>query len=245
MRRNHPRLGTLRTRRVLQAATILYLLATTTAWAQNNKNSNNNSARTRPIHDFLSTQTNGFPSLAAAWGDPVSGRLAWVDYAGVTNQQIVASGGASLGTTADGTVVERPLDDGTAEVTVLVHTTNAFVYVTDFPSPNPLFGNTPADVAAGAQAGVGKCLLHVVFINSAPGAPLPDLLQAFSTAGGVRFVAMTSTAAGPLNANFGVPTGTPGLFQMTQTGVLQSHGKGGPRGDFFPAEHINLTVAGR
>jgi len=39
------------------------------------------------------------------------------------NQQIVASGGASLGTTADGTVVERPLDDGTAEVTVLVHTT--------------------------------------------------------------------------------------------------------------------------
>jgi hypothetical protein len=160
------------------------------------------------------------------------------------NRQIVASGGASLGTTADGRVIERPLDDGTAEVTVLVHTTNAFVYVTDL-NLNPLFGNTPTDVAAGSQAGVGKCLLHLVFINSAPGAPLPDLVQLFiSNPGGVRFVAINSTATGPLNANFGVSTGTPGFFQMTQTGVVQSHGSGGPRGDFFPAEHINLTVAG-
>ncbi len=244
MRWNHQRLDTLRAGHVLLAATILCLLATTTALGQNNKSSNNSNARTRPIQDFLSTQTNSFPSLAAAWGDPVSGRAAWVDYAAVMNQQIVASGGASLGTTADGTVVERPLDDGTAEVTVLVHTTNAFVYVTDF-NLNPLFGSTPTDVATGSQAGVGRCLLHVVFINSAPGAPLPDLLQAFSTAGRIRFVAMNSTATGPLNANFGVPTGTPGFFQMTQTGGLQSHGKGGPRGDFFPAEHINLTVAGQ
>jgi hypothetical protein len=159
------------------------------------------------------------------------------------NRQIVADGGASLGTTATGTVVERPLSDGTAEVTVLVHTADAFVYVTDF-NLKPLFGNTPADVAAGATAGVGKCLLHLVFNNSAPGAPLPDLLDIFIS-GKTRFIAMNSTATGPLNANFGVSTGTPGLFQMTQTGVLQSHGSGGPRGDFFPAEHINLTVEGR
>jgi hypothetical protein len=244
MRRNHRRLKALRARPVL-AATILYLLATAMALGQNNKSSNTNSAKTRPIQDFLSTQTNSFPSLAASWSDPVSGRLAWVDYAGVMSQQIVASGGASLGTKMDGTVVERPLDDGTAEVTVLVHTTNAFVYVTDFPNLNPLFGNTPTDVAAGSLAGLGKCLLQVVFINSAPGAPLPDLLQAFSNPGGVRFVAMTSTATGPLNANFGVPDGTTGFFQMTQTGVLQSQGSGGPRRDFFPAEHIILTVAGR
>ncbi|WP_263368928.1 hypothetical protein [Edaphobacter bradus] len=92
---------------------------------------------------------------------------------------------------------------------------------------------------------MGKCLLHLVFINSALGAPLPDLVQLLiSNPGAVRFVAINSTAAGPLNANFGVPTGTPGLFQMTQTGVLQSNGSGGPRGDFFPAERINLTVAG-
>ena len=221
----------------------LYLIAATVAWGQSNKSSNHNNARTRPIQDFLSTQTNSFPSFAAAWGDPVSGRAAWVDYAGVMNRQIVASGGVSLRTTATGTVVERPLNDGTAEVTVLVHTANAFVYVTDF-NLNPLFGNTPAEVAAGAAAGVGKCLLHVVFINSAPGAPLPDLLDIFLS-GGTRFIAMSSTATGPLNANFGVSTGTPGFFQMTQTGVLQSHGSGGPRGDFFPAEHINLTVVGQ
>jgi hypothetical protein len=225
------------------ACAALYLIATSVAWADGNKNSNNNHARTRPIQDFLSNQRNAFPSLAAAWSDPVSGRAAWVDYAGVMNRQIVASGGASLGTTATGTVIERPLSDGTAEVTVLVHTTNAFVYVTDF-HRNPLFGNTPAEVAAGAAPGLGKCLLHVVFTTSAPGQPLPDLLDIFLS-GGTRFTAMNSTATGPLNANFGVSTGTPGFFQMTQTGVLQSHGSGGPRGDFFPAEHINLRVAGQ
>jgi len=153
MRRNHQRPDTLRAHRVLTAAGILSLLATTTALGQNNKGSNNNSAGTRPIQDFLSTQTNSFPSLVAAWTDPVSGRLSWIDYAGVTNQQIVASGGASLGTTADGTVVERPLDDGTAEVTVLVHTTNAFVYVTDFPYPNPPSATPPQTWRLGHRQG--------------------------------------------------------------------------------------------
>jgi len=243
MKRNHHKFKMLPAHSVLLAV-ILCLLAAATASGQNNKSSSNNNARTRPIQDFLSAQTNGFPSLAAAWGDPVSKRFAWVDYAGVMNHQIEESGGASLGTTADGTVIERPLDDGTAEVTVLVHTTNAFVYVTDF-NLNPLFGNTPPAVAAGAPAGVGKCLLHLVFINSAPGAPLPDLVQAFSNPGGVRFVAMSPTATGPLNSIFGVPNGTLGFFQMTQTGVLQSHGSGGPRNDFFPVERINLIVAGR
>jgi len=223
------------------AGTILFLLATTTVFVQNNKASSN-SVKTRPIQDFLSSQVvNSFflPGLpSVGWGDPVSGRTAWVDYAGATNQYLVNNGGTSLGTQTDGTVTERPLADGTALVTVVLHTTNALVYAVDI-NGNTLFGNAPNDVVANSPAGVGKCLLFVEFINSAPGAPLPDLATIIN----VRFIAITSTATGPLSANFGVPNGTPGSFQMTQTGVVQYHGCGGPRGAFFPAEHINLTVA--
>jgi len=224
---------------VVLAGLALSVLTVTTAMGQNGKNDNR--AKTRPIQDFLSVQTSGTYPCCGAWSDPNKTRLAWVDWAGVISRQIVANGGISLGTTADGSIVERPLDDGTAEVTVLVHSTNVYVYVTDY-NLDPLFGNTPDDVTAGAEAAVGKSVVNVVFINSAPGAPLPDLMQIF-VMGQVRFFAMNSTASGLLNANFGVPSGTPGGFQMTQTGVYQSQGSGGRLGDFYPAEHINLSVA--
>jgi hypothetical protein len=40
----------------------------------------------------------------------------------------------------------------------------------------------------------------------------------------------------------GVSTGTPEFFQVTQTGVLQTYGSGGPRGDFFGALPANVAA---
>ncbi len=90
-------------------------------------------ANIRPISDFVSMQgTFCFPDgsggciifvppVANFIGEsaPATNRCASVDYAGLTNAVV------PLGTKTDGTIIERPLADGRAEVTVVLHTTNA------------------------------------------------------------------------------------------------------------------------
>jgi hypothetical protein len=167
-----------------------------------------------------------------------------------------ASPGVSLGTQVTGTVTERALSDGRAEVTVLAHTKNALAWAIactgnlncDFANGPLLFGHRAQDVLAGEDAALATCNLQVVFINTAPGAPLPDLVQVvnFPAPGtGTRVIAFQASAKGTLRANFGVPDGTPGSEHLVETGTLMSQGNGGPRGDFFPAEYIELRVTGQ
>jgi hypothetical protein len=66
MRRNHQRFDTLSRQCAVRTAFILCVLAASTVLGQNSDSSSNNSARTRPIQDFLSTQTNAFPDVNAA-----------------------------------------------------------------------------------------------------------------------------------------------------------------------------------
>src|SRR6266705_5897633 len=100
----------------------------------------------------------------------------------------------------------------------------------------------PRTYRGGADAAFSNCLLNMRFIiNTAPGPPLPSLLQLifFPESGQMpAFVAFESDGSGELRADFGVPDGTPGRAQITQRGVLMSKGKRGPCGDFFPAEPI-------
>lgn len=180
------------------------------------------------------------------WGDPARGICSAFDYAGLANKAIkTASGGAiDLGTTTSGSVTERPLPDGRAEVDVVLETRNANTFgqsaCNDFNTDPLTFGHRPADVIAGAEAALGNGTFHVKFISSAPGAPLPDLLQLVSAPeAGQEFLMLSIyyNAFGKLHSPSGFAEGTPGRLTCIQTGLFFT-GFHGAVGDGFPAESI-------
>ena len=218
----------------------------------------------RPVSDFVSAQgtfciDDGMggcfhfnppvPNFFG-WSSPAQNLTISVDYAGLADAVV----GGAFGTTTEGTITERSLPDGRAEVTVVLHTSNALTWATPF-DPNDttlLFGARVTDVRAGANPALGESLLQVTFINTAPGDPLPDLVQLiFAPLPGQEFpsfISFRARADGELRAAFGVPDGTPGRAQVTQNGLFGAAIRNGFRGalaDAFPAEHINLRVVGR
>ena len=87
------------------------------------------------------------------------------------------------------------------------------------------------------------------FKNTAPGAAIPDLVDAFilgNAAAGqeLRFLSFRSQGDGPLRTEFGVPDGTPGRLTVTQTGLFMTQFQGATA-DGFPAERVDLTVVGQ
>lgn len=118
------------------------------------------------------------------WGDPKNGNLASVDYAGLANRWIEeeSNGEISFGTTFKGIVLERQLPDGRADVTVILNTDNALIFVTqvDFATGPLVFGHRAPDVLDdGAQPVLADVTFTLSFTNTALGAPLPDLIQLF------------------------------------------------------------------
>ncbi len=192
-----------------------------------------------PVANFF-----GWTNNAVGQGQITPTRLASVDYAGLAESYVrAASGGTrSLGTQVSGTVSEQPQADGTALVTVTVHTRNALCWVVDntantegFRGPL-LFGFRAPEVLAGAQPALGTSNMKVVFTNSAPGAPLPDL--AFVS---FKSLSLWASASGPLRSLFGVPEGTQGQMIVIQQGYFATSFQGAMV-DGFPAEQINLIV---
>ena len=149
----------------------------------------------RPISDFVQAQgtfciddgSGGcllfIPPVRnfVGWGDTTSSMGVSVDYAGLAN----ACFGNAFGTKTTGTVTERALPDGRAEVTVLLFTKNALTWVVqplDFVNGPVAFGHrwnatSPTCVLDGTPPALGNSFLETKFINTAPGVPLPDLLQ--------------------------------------------------------------------
>jgi len=161
-------------------------------------------AAPRPIEEFLAAQGTYCIDDGAGgcflfvppapnyigWFDPITLYALSVDYAGLANAWIESeSGGAvSLGTTMSGSVNERSLPDGRAEGSVVLHTRDALTWAIQSPSvaeidfaANPLlFGCRAHDVLDdGQEPALGECTLKVKFLNPAPGAPLPDLMELF------------------------------------------------------------------
>jgi len=202
----------------------------------------------------LPDETGAF-KLPVVRSRPAIPLFAGVDYAGVADAYA-----AGRDPVVTGTVTERRLSDGRAEVTVLLHTKNANVFVIDLDlsgdvldqiaNKPTLFGHRPRDVLAGAGQALADSLLHVRFINTAPGAPLPDLLQLNSfpdTLPGVelKFLAFNASATGPLTAAFGVAEGTPGKLTIVQTGLMtKGENPGRALKDLFPVEDIHLNAIG-
>ncbi len=245
-------------RRLLGLAALLALAAVTAAPAQ---------AAQRSIEEFIAAQgtyciddgSGGcfviVPPVPNFIGWTVTGetKAASVDYAGLANHPFDCGGGViggpnPFGTTMDGSVLERPLDDGRAEVSVVLHTHNALAWVADnndFTSGPLLFGHRVCAALGGADFGLADSQLQVVFLNPRPGAPLPDLMELFVA----RFPDMLSisfraSGTGLLRDAFGVEDGTPGRVNIAQTGTLNLSGWHGATGDGFPAELINLRVVG-
>jgi hypothetical protein len=229
------------------------------------------SQTTRPIEDFVDTQgtfciDDGMggcvlfvPPIGNFLGqsDPSNGLLSSVDYAGLADDWIGGPDGCgmSFGTTFSGEVTEETLADGRASVHVVLHTDNALTWVTEDDAPptsnfnNPLlFGHRAPDVCNGAEPVLGRITFIIDFINTAPGAPLPDVLQLLiAPEPGQEFPKYFSTRArakGPLRLAFGVADGTPGQFDTTQNGLFMTAFQGATA-DAFPVERINLKVVGR
>ncbi len=214
------------------------------------------SATQRPIEDFLDAQgTLCLPDGDGGcflfvppvenflgWSDPAAGLSVSIDYAGLADEWITAeSGGAvSFDTRFRGSVTETPLPDGRAEVFVRLRTRNALTWAIeggDFGGAPTIFGDRAPDVLAGAGAALGSSLLRLRFINTAPGAPLPDLLQLlFLPEAGQEtlFLTVVATAEGTL------PDDTEACLHTIQTGLFMT-GFHGAVGDGFPVEFIEIT----
>ena len=187
--------------------------------------------------------------------DPDKGRLASVDYAGLADHWA----GGAFGTAINGTIIERPLADGRALVEVLLRTNNALTWVVDDPGlatgdfTGPLlFGHRAPEVVAGAEPALGRSHTQLKFINTAPGADLPDLIQLLIfPEDGQELLSLKSNnqAKGPLTALFGVPEGTPGRTHGVQVGLLVNPqcGADSPSAvaDCFPTERIELHTIGQ
>ena len=234
-------------------------------------------AAQRPISEFVSAQgTFCRPDGAGGcllfvpplqnflgWRDPQENISISVDYAGIADAWLQSQpGGVDLGTTTSGILTERPLPDGRAEVHVRLHTRNALTWVINRTGCPPgsafavcplLLGYRAPDVLAGAEPALGQSLLTVVFVNTAPGAPMPDLLQISSgrfRLPGQEFhsISIHARADGDLRAASGFAEGTPGHAEVTQVGLFDT-GAGHRDDDAhpfdgFPAENIHFGPTG-
>lgn len=210
---------------------------------------------TRPLSDWLDAQGTycwddglggctvfdpPFPNFLA-WTDPARDRIASIDYAGLVNQYYIDNSGTDLGTTMSGKVTEKALPNGQAQVQVVLNTKNALTRVhagQDF-TGDILFGHLSLEVMGGAEPGLCNSTFKLKFLNTAPGAPLPDFIQLlfFPEPGQeVTQINLKCNAKGPLRAAFGVPDGTPGRANNAQVAKL----KNGVL--FFTVENIILKA---
>ena len=227
----------------------------------------------RPITDFTNAQGTtsvfgptpdyaiGFSTSATCIPPQCDGRIAVVDYPGGGNRYLISHGYPSLGTTISGDILERPLADGRAEVTVTLHTTNALTFVSTWnpllvsppqsATTNPrLFGSTPTEVLAGGKPALADSHLVLTFKNPSPGAAMPDVVAwlALGNPAPQELVSLyfDSTALGTLHALAGLgPEDTPGKCVITETGVLFRGTFKGATSDGFPVESVDLHAIGR
>jgi hypothetical protein len=221
--------------------------------------------RGRPIAEFVAAQgtfciDDGMggcllfmppvPNYAVGFTAPAQNRCTVVDYAGVVNAWVeeTSQGSVSFATETGGLVIETPLVNGRAKVTVLLAANHALTWVVegcDFPSGPLSFGHRAPEVLfAGKKPALGTSFLLLDFINTAPGAALPDIYQLlFSPARGqeVNVISLYAQADGPLGEVFGVPDGTPGQATINQFSLSFGHFFGAG----FPVEQIDLRVLGR
>ena len=185
-----------------------------------------------------------FISFPQFWTDPKTGVTAAIDALGEFDE-------GDFGTVVDGSVSDSGPPNGPAEVNVIVHVHNALTRAFDLDG-NPVFGHLLFEVQDGADPTLGDATLQVKFSNTARGEPLPDFNQLVSCplpGQALEFFSIRAQASGRLREAFGVPDGTPGRLEVTQTGLIGTAAIVNPHSrvalDAFPAEHVILRVTGQ
>lgn len=248
-------------RRVLTVCLVALLMALAPASAQ---------TTIRPISDWVAQQgtfcwpdgsggcVTFVPPIKNFGGFTSPDRCVSADYAGLADKWLkeVSAGSVSVGTTMEGTVIERKLKDGTVEVRVVLHTRNALTWVHPAvnyacdPATDPLlFGRRAPEVLAGGVPSLTDLSFDLVFLNTGPGAPLPDLMELFFVFGTpdlrqMQFLAIRAQGEGQLRAAFGVPDPTRGRVTVVQNGIFMASWKGALAAG-YPVELIRLQPVGK
>jgi hypothetical protein len=162
--------------------------------------------------------------------DTEQSRCALVDYAGLADQRLQdhSDGAISLGTTVTGTVKERTVADGSAEITIQLSISKALVFSVagcDLASGPFEFGRRAQEVLIGATPSLGDAIFYARYIVPVSGHPLQDLVQIVFFAIPGEAIAETRLKArfqGQLRAAFGVPDGTPGKLMIKEKLVFDT-----------------------
>ena len=200
------------------------------AWAQ---------AEQRPISDFLEAQA-------------VNSYVVWCTQEGVSPQKCVsfdafgeraAYFGLDTGTEFAGSVKVRELADGTAHVTVLLHTKNAICWGGQ--SGVAAFGYSPLLVYRDKKpAALGSGLTKLEFTMPSVDTALPEFFQLMSDLDPDYHPLSVTTelnCTGALRAGSGYAEGTPGAAHVTQVWLNRLLC---PAGDCWPAEVVNFRATG-
>jgi len=182
---------------------------------------------------------------------PAQGRVAVVDWLGISGRYLLDVCDVDLGTTTTGTVTAHDVGNGEVLVSVRGHTQNAMAFVADDPNLNPfslplLFGAREEDVCTGAEASLVDVNFKVEYYTDASD-PIVDN-QYFGnppSVGGFpddpfqfRVLMIRVQGEGTL------ADGSPGRVMINQTGIFQPHSRS-PKYDGFPVEFIDLHPVGR
>ena len=176
----------------------------------------------------------------------------WVDYTGVAASWLLqmSNGAIDLGTTVDGRVTERLLNDGRVEIDVRVRARNALAFAgaADYVPGDPVyFGATAPQVLAGATPALGTVTMQFTFILAAAGMPLPDLVQvAFAPEPGEEILKIVyhAQATGMLHAPSGFVEGTTGTLSVQQVGIFHTRSPSAANNP-FAAEYVVLRPTRR
>jgi hypothetical protein len=208
----------------------------------------------RPIDDFVNaqgTQAGSAPYDYVGWlsiADKQPILFAMVDYAGVTNKAL----GLGVGTTFSGSITERPLSDGRAEVVVTLQTKNALTLVVDLDEVfdpyeyqctncKVLFGTIGADVKDEAAPALGDSFLQLVLKNTAIGAPLPDIFSAFVTGNTYQDGQELISVSFHAEASGLLSNGEKGEVTIDQSGRVAMVGQGNVFQDEFEIEKVEVN----
>jgi hypothetical protein len=190
----------------------------------------------------------------AFWYEPNTLLSMWPDYAGVAAAWLEEESGGmiTVPTMVTGSVTERPLPDGHAMVHVRLRAENAMTWAFDYSeeviAPESVWlGSMPQEVLEGAQPSLGEVEMNLRFVNTAPGAPLPDLIEVeFFPSDDIYLVFLQTTGhfEGEFRDVSGYPEGTPGFGSMSQVFVGQANAQN-PNWDGWPAEVLFVRPLGQ
>ena len=180
------------------------------------------------------------------------------DYAAVLAKPS-AYGGVFGPDSITGTVTERSIGGGMAEVTVRLKVSGAFIWVTTWDPAHQtgdwlwrdgptVFGHRETELLANPDLGEARADVDftTTFLNEV-GAPMPDLITSNNEGRWLSFH-VTLNATGPLTEAFGVPEGTPGALHWGKPGTLTVPAN--PNADngaasAFPNDQFHLFPIGR